>query len=59
MFDRLSSLVIALTMVAIAAIFAALTGGDPLSIAIMAAAALVAVAMVYGSLPMAAGEPLA
>lgn len=59
MFDRLSSLVIALTMVAIAAIFAALTGGDPLSIAIMAVAALVAVAMVYGSLPTAAGEPLA
>jgi two-component system, OmpR family, phosphate regulon sensor histidine kinase PhoR len=59
MFDRLSSLVIALTMVAIAAIFAALTGGDPLSIAIMAVAALLAVATLYGSLPTAASEPLA
>src|SRR3546814_6416694 len=35
MFDRLSSLVIALTLVVIAAIFAALTGGDPLSIELM------------------------
>src|SRR3546814_4797094 len=42
MFDRLSSLVIALTLVAIAAIFAALTGGDPLSIALMAVAGFVA-----------------
>ncbi len=53
MFDRLSSLVIALTLVAIAAIFAALTGGDPLSIAIMAIAGFLAAATVYGALPAA------
>ncbi len=57
MFDRLSSFVIALTMVAIAAIFAALSGGDPLSIAIMAVAGLVAAAIVYGALPAAPPEP--
>ncbi len=53
MFDRLSSLVIALTLVVIAAIFAALTGGDPLSIAIMAIAGFVAAATVYSALPAA------
>ena len=51
MFDRLSSLVIALTLVAIAAIFAALSGGDPLSIAIMLVAGFVAAATVYSALP--------
>lgn len=35
MFDRLSSLVAALTLVAVAAIFAALVGGDLASIAIL------------------------
>ncbi|HEV2598323.1 ATP-binding protein [Sphingopyxis sp.] len=51
MFDRLSSLVIALTLVAIAAIFATLSGGDPLSIAIMALAGFIAAATVYSALP--------
>ncbi len=50
MFDRLSSLVIALTLVAIAAIFAALSGGDLLSIAIMVVAGVVAAATVYSAL---------
>ena len=53
MFDRLSSLVIALTLIAIAAIFAALTGGDALSIAIMALAGAVAAVTVHGALPAA------
>src|SRR3546814_5534848 len=52
MFDRLSSLVIALTLVVIAAIFAALTGGDPLSIALMAVAGFVAAGTVYSALPV-------
>ncbi|HET6525993.1 ATP-binding protein [Sphingopyxis sp.] len=51
MFDRLSSLVIALTLVVIAAIFAALTGGDPLSIAMMAVAGFAAAGTVYSALP--------
>jgi two-component system, OmpR family, phosphate regulon sensor histidine kinase PhoR len=53
MFDRLSSLVIALTLVAIAAIFAALSGGDLLSIAIMVVAGGVAAVAVYSALPPA------
>jgi two-component system phosphate regulon sensor histidine kinase PhoR len=53
MFDRLSSLVIALTLVAIAAIFATLSGGDPLSIAIMVLAGFLAAATVYAALPVA------
>ncbi len=53
MFDRLSSLVIALTLVAIAAIFATLSGGDPLSIAIMLLAGFIAAATVYSALPTA------
>jgi two-component system phosphate regulon sensor histidine kinase PhoR len=53
MLDRLSSLVIALTLVAIAAIFAALSGGDPLSIAIMLLAGFIAAATVYSALPTA------
>lgn len=56
MFDRLSSLVIALTLVAIAAIFATLSGGDPLSIAIMALAGFVAAGTVYSALPAAVPE---
>jgi two-component system phosphate regulon sensor histidine kinase PhoR len=52
MFDRLSSLVIALTLIVIAAILAALTGGDPLSIAIMAIAGFVAAGIVYSALPV-------
>ncbi len=51
MFDRLSSLVIAVTLVAIAAIFAALAGGDPLSIIMLAIAGLVAAGTVYSALP--------
>lgn len=51
MFDRLSSLVIALTLVVIAAILAALTGGDPLSIAMMATAGFAAAGIVYSALP--------
>jgi two-component system, OmpR family, phosphate regulon sensor histidine kinase PhoR len=64
MFDRLSSLVIALTLVVIAAIFAALAGGDPLAIAIMVIAGFVAAATVYSALPaplpdaQGAGAPL-
>ena len=53
MFDRLSSLVIALTLVAIAAILATLAGGDPLSIAIMLLAGFIAAATVYSALPTA------
>lgn len=56
MFDRLSSFVIALTMVVIAAIFAALAGGDPLAIAIMAIAGFVAAVTVYSALPVAASD---
>ncbi|WP_447755106.1 sensor histidine kinase [Sphingopyxis fribergensis] len=65
MFDRLSSLVIALTLVAIAAIFATLAGGDPLAIAIMVIAGFIAAATVYSALPggppdpQGAGAPLA
>ncbi len=51
MFDRLSSLVVALTLVAIAAILAALAGGDALAIAILAAAGVAAAAIVYWALP--------
>ncbi|HWV60360.1 MAG TPA: ATP-binding protein [Sphingopyxis sp.] len=51
MFDRLSSLVIALTLVVIAAIFAALTGGDLLAIAMMAVAGFAAAGTVYSALP--------
>ena len=51
MFDRLSSLVIALTLIVIAAIFAALSGGDTLSIAIMAVAGSVSAIIVHGALP--------
>ena len=56
MFDRLSSLIIALTIVAIAAIFAALTGGDLLAIAIMAIAGVVAAGTVYRALPPATSD---
>src|SRR3546814_19417881 len=51
MFDRLSSLVIALTLIAIAAILAALAGGDSLTIAILAAAGLAAPAIVHAAAP--------
>ena len=56
MFDRLSSLVIALTMIVIAAIFAALTGGDLLAIAIMTIAGFVGAGTVYSALPSAAQD---
>lgn len=65
MFDRLSSLVIALTLVVIAAIFATLAGGDPLAIAIMVIAGFAAAATVYSALPaplpdaQGSGAPLA
>ncbi|MGH6650633.1 MAG: ATP-binding protein [Sphingopyxis sp.] len=51
MFDRLSSLVVALTLVAIAAILAALAGGNALTIAIVALAGVTAAAIVYSALP--------
>lgn len=57
MFDRLSSLVIALTLVAVAAIFATLVGGDPLSIAILTLAGAVAAGVVHSALPTALPEP--
>ena len=51
MFDRLSSLVVALTLVAIAAIFAMLAGGDALTISILAVAGIVAIFVVHGAVP--------
>jgi len=51
MFDRLSSLVIALTLIVIAAILAALAGGDALTIAILAAAGFAATAIVHVAAP--------
>lgn len=57
MFDRLSSLVAALTLVAIAVIFAALAGGDALSIVILALAGIVGAAMVYSALPSQLPDP--
>lgn len=57
MFDRLSSLVIALTLVAVAAIFAALAGGDALTIAILTIAGVAAAAIVHAALPTALPEP--
>ncbi|MBL0767737.1 ATP-binding protein [Sphingopyxis sp. XHP0097] len=50
MFDRLSSLVAALTMIAIAALFAAMVGGDALSITILTITAIAAVAVLYSTL---------
>ncbi len=49
MFDRLSSLAVALTLIVIAIIFAALAGGDALSIAILAIAGIVGAATVYSA----------
>ncbi len=57
MFDRVSSLVIALTLLAIAAIFAALAAGDPLSIMIMAIAGALAAITIYSTLPTAPTDP--
>ncbi|PZQ23146.1 MAG: two-component sensor histidine kinase [Sphingopyxis macrogoltabida] len=57
MFDRLSSLVIALTLVAVAAIFAALTGGDALTIVILSVAGVAAAAIVHAALPSPLPEP--
>jgi two-component system phosphate regulon sensor histidine kinase PhoR len=51
MFDRLSSLVVALTVLAIAAILAALAGGEALTVAIMAVAGVLAVTVVHSALP--------
>ncbi|MDZ3831296.1 MAG: ATP-binding protein [Sphingopyxis sp.] len=59
MFDRLSSLVIALTLVAVAAIFAALAGGNPLVIAILTLAGVAAAAVVHAALPSELPEPRA
>ena len=56
MFDRLSSLVIALTMIVIAAIFAVLTGGDLLAIAIMTFAGFAGAGIVHRALPLAASD---
>ena len=57
MFDRLSSLVIALTLVAVAAIFAALAGGDTLTIVILTVAGAVASSIVHAALPTVPPEP--
>src|SRR3546814_2041793 len=51
MFDRLSSLVIALTLIVIAAILAALAGGDPLTIAILVVAGFAAATIVHAAVP--------
>jgi two-component system phosphate regulon sensor histidine kinase PhoR len=59
MFDRLSSLIIALTLVAVAAIFAALAGGDALTIAILTATGAAAAAVVHAAIPTALPEPRA
>lgn len=59
MFDRLSSLVAALTLIAVAAIFAALAGGDALTIVILALAGIVGAAAVYTALPAQLPEPQA
>lgn len=59
MFDRLSSLVIALTLVAVAAIFAALAGGDALTIAILTVAGIAAAAIVQAAVPAPLPEPRA
>ncbi len=57
MFDRLSSLVAALTLIAIAVIFAALAGGDALSITLLALAGIAGAAIVYNALPSILPEP--
>ncbi|WP_245836435.1 ATP-binding protein [Sphingopyxis indica] len=56
MFDRLSSLVIALTLLGVAAIFAALAGGDAATIAILTLAGLAAAAIVHAATPAVAAE---
>ena len=57
MFDRLSSLIVALTLIAIAAILAALAGGDPMSIAILALAGAGGIAVVHAAIPSSLPEP--
>ncbi|WP_432767739.1 MAG: two-component sensor histidine kinase [Sphingopyxis sp.] len=59
MLDRLSSLVIALTLVAVAAIFAALAGGDALSIAILTLAGAASAAVVHAAIPTTPPAPSA
>ncbi|PQM29164.1 two-component sensor histidine kinase [Sphingopyxis lindanitolerans] len=59
MFDRLSSLVVALTLIAVAAIFAALAGGGALTTAILALAGAIGAATVYAALPSPLPEPQA
>ena len=49
MFDRMSSFVVASTLLAVAAIFVALAGGDALTIAILALAGLAAAAIVHSA----------
>lgn len=49
MFDRLSSLVVALTLVAVAAIFAAMAGGDALTLTILTIAAGLAILVVHNA----------
>lgn len=51
MFDRLSSFVMALTLLVVAAIFAALAGGDALTIAILLLAGLAAAVLVHSAVP--------
>ncbi|WP_033073056.1 sensor histidine kinase [Sphingopyxis sp. MWB1] len=57
MFDRLSSLIIALTLVALAAIFALMAGGDLLSVLILTLAGVAAAATVHAALPSSLPEP--
>lgn len=59
MLDRLSSLIAALTLIAVATIFAALTGGDTSTIAILAVAATVAVTIVHLAIAAPFPEPVA
>ena len=56
MFDRLSSFVMALTLLAVAAIFAALAGGDALTIAILLLAGLAAAVLVHSAAPAPSTE---
>jgi len=51
MFDRLSSLIIALTLITIAAVLAALAGGQPLAVALLSLAGFAAAAIVYAAVP--------
>ena len=59
MFDRLSSLAVALTLIVVAIIFASLAGGDALSIAILALAGGIGAVTVYTAIAPAAPAVIA